>query len=114
MSRGPYPGRTLAGALPIAAIRGTVHMVRQARGGLYDLVIPTAVPVAFVRVMYADRILLTLAEAEECYRGVIIGLRSIISTENIPQSPQTPHQPQSTLFQPGNHTPGQIPGTDPR
>ena len=83
MSRGPYPGRTLAGALPIAAIRGTVHLVREARGGLYDLVIPTAVPVAFVRVKYADRILLTLAEAEVFYREVIIGLRSIVSTENI-------------------------------
>jgi hypothetical protein len=83
MSRGPYPGRTLADALPIAAIRGTVHMVRLARGSLYDIVISTAVPVAFVRVKYADRILLTLAEAEVFYCETIIGLRAIVSTENI-------------------------------
>jgi hypothetical protein len=83
MSRGPYPGRTLASALPIAAIRGTVHLIRLARGSLYDIVISTAVPVAFVRVKYADRILLTLAEAEEFYYEAITGLRAIVSTENI-------------------------------
>lgn len=70
-------------ALPIAAIRGTVHLVRQARGGLYDLVIPTAVPIAFVRVKYADRIRMTLAEAEAFYRETIVGLRSIMATEHI-------------------------------
>jgi hypothetical protein len=83
MSRGPYPGRTLAAALPIAAIRGTVHRIRLARGSLYDFVISTAVPVAFVRVKYTDRILLTLEEAEKYYHEAITGLRAIVSTENI-------------------------------
>ena len=83
MTRGPYPGRTLASALPIAETRGTVQMVRLARESLYDIVISTAVPVAFVRVKYADRIFLTLAEAEEFYRDTITGLRAIVSTENI-------------------------------
>lgn len=83
MSRGPYPGRTLAAALPIAEIRGTVHRIQSARGGLYDIVIATAVPVAFVRVRYADRINLSLAETEDFYRDAIEGLRAIVSTENI-------------------------------
>ncbi len=83
MSRGPHPGRTLAAALPIAEIRGMVHRIRSARGSLYDIVIATAVPVAFVRVKYADRIHLTLAETEEFYREAIDGLHAIVSTENI-------------------------------
>lgn len=83
MSRGPYPGRTLAAALPIAEIRGMVQRIRSARESLYDIVIATAVPVAFVRVKYADRIHLTLAETEEYYREAITGLRSIVSAENI-------------------------------
>jgi hypothetical protein len=83
MSRGPYPGRTLAAALPIAEIRGVVHRIRSARGSLYDIVIATAVPVAFVRLKYADRIHMTLAETEEFHRDAINGLRAIVSTENI-------------------------------
>jgi hypothetical protein len=83
MSRGPYPGRSLASALPIAEIRGMVHRSRSTRGSLYDIVIATAVPVAFVRVKYADRIDLTLAETEEFHREAINRLRAIVSTENI-------------------------------
>jgi hypothetical protein len=83
MSRGRYPGRTLAAALPIAEIRGVVHKIRSARESLYDMVIATAVPVAFVRVKYADRIDLTLAETEEFHREAINRLHAIVSTENI-------------------------------
>jgi hypothetical protein len=83
MSRGPYPGRTLAAALPIAEIRGNVQKIRSARESMYDIVIATAVPVAFVRVKYADRIDLTLAQTEEFHRVSINRLRAIISTEKI-------------------------------
>jgi hypothetical protein len=83
MSRGPYPGESLAAAVPIAEMRGTVHIVRHARGSLYDFVISTAVPVAFVRVKYTDWILMPLPEAEAYYRDVINGLRAIASTENV-------------------------------
>lgn len=83
MSRGRYPGRTLAAALPIAEIRGMVQKVRSARGSLYDIVIATAVPVAFVRVKYADRIDLTIEETEEFHREAIGRLRTIVSTEKI-------------------------------
>ena len=83
MSRGPYPGRTLAAALPIAEIRGTVQKIRSARESMYDIVISTAVPVAFVRVKRSDRILLSLEEAEVLHVEAITGLRSIVSAENI-------------------------------
>lgn len=83
MSRGPHPGRTLAGAIPIAQLRGTVHVVRRAHESQYDLVIAATVPVAFIRVKYADRILVSLQDIEARHRDAIAGLRAMVSAENI-------------------------------
>ena len=83
MSRGPRSPRTLADAIQVAGRRGVVHVVQKARESLYDIVISAAVPAAFVRVKYAERILLALPEVEFLYRDAIAGLRTLASPDTI-------------------------------
>jgi hypothetical protein len=83
MSRGPQPRRALAEAIPIAQTRGNVQIVRQGPENLYDFVIVSAVPVAFVRVKRAERILAPLPEIAQEFHEAILRLCLVASSITI-------------------------------
>jgi len=67
VSRGPRANQTLADAIVIAKIRGTVQMAERGPEMLYDFTITGTIPSAFVSVKYTEHILMLLAEiAREC------------------------------------------------
>jgi len=67
MSRGPRAHQTLADAIPIAEVRGTVQMAERGPEMLYDFTITGTKPSAFVSVKYTEHIRMLLAEiAREC------------------------------------------------
>jgi len=77
MSRGPKPRRALKAAIPVAEQRGKVQMPERSPESLYDFMIICTIPVAFVRVKFAPRILLSLAEIAMEFREAIILLRAV-------------------------------------
>jgi hypothetical protein len=77
MSRGPRPRRALDTAIPIAQQRGIVQVTGSGPELLYDFTIVSAIPVAFVRVKYAGRILATLPDIAADFHEAISRLRSI-------------------------------------
>ena len=77
MSWGPYPWRTLPGALSVARLRGGVWEVVRGRKSHCDFVIITATPLAFVRARFAPRILATPAEIGRDSAPDLLRLRSI-------------------------------------
>lgn len=67
MSRGPRANQTLADAIAIAKIRGTVQMAEPGPEMQYDFTITGTKPLAFVSVKYTEHILMLLEEiAREC------------------------------------------------
>jgi hypothetical protein len=67
MSRGPRANQTLADAIAIAKIRGTVQMAEPGPEMQYDFTITGSKPSAFVSVKYTEHILMLLAEiSREC------------------------------------------------
>ena len=77
MKRGPKARRALIDAIPIGQLRGKVQ---QAYGGverLYDFTIVCAVPIAFVKVGFAPRILAAISLIAEDFREDIRELRLI-------------------------------------
>ena len=67
MSRGPRANQTLADAIAIAKIRGTIQMAERGPEMLYDFTITGTQPSAFVSVKYTEHILMLLAEiTREC------------------------------------------------
>jgi len=83
LSRGPLPKRALAAAIPLAEKRGKVHIVRQGPENLYDFEIVSVVPIAFVRVKRAERILATLQEIAQDFHDAIVRLRLVASSAAI-------------------------------
>jgi hypothetical protein len=77
MSRGPKPIRALRFAMPAAWQRGRVQMAEYGPEILYDFTIVSGVPVAFIRVKFAARILLSLAEVAADFKEAIEGLKTI-------------------------------------
>lgn len=83
LSRGPLPKRALAAAIPLAEKRGKVQIVRQGPEVLYDFEIVSAIPIAFVRVKRAERILATLLEIAREFHDAIVRLRLVASSAAI-------------------------------
>lgn len=77
LSRGPKPRRALKAAIPIAELRGRVQMAKSGPESLYDFTIVSAVPVAFIRIKYAARILAPLAEIAAEFREAILELGAV-------------------------------------
>ena len=57
MTRGPRPQRALTEAIPIAQLRGVVQLGGLSPERIYDISIISRLPIAFIRVMFAARIL---------------------------------------------------------
>lgn len=77
MSRGPRPHKALTEAVPIARARGIVQMALSGPERIFDLAIVSKVPVAFIRVMFAPKILAGIPELAEYYKTEINQLRLI-------------------------------------
>ncbi len=78
MSRGPRPHRALTEAIPIAKARGMVQVTLSGPERIFDIAIVSKVPVAFIRVMFAPKILAEIADLEEYYKPEIAELRLIV------------------------------------
>ena len=85
MSRGPQSRLTLAEALPIARGRGTVQTAGRGPEYLYDFTIVSAIPVAFVRVSYCERIHAPVALIAMDFQDKLVRLRRILRHEAISQ-----------------------------
>ena len=77
MTRGPRPQTALEEALPIAKDRGIIQVTLSGPERIFDIAIVSKVPVAFVRVMFAPKILATIPELAEYYATEIAQLRII-------------------------------------
>jgi len=77
MSRGPKPRRAYRAAIPVARCRGKIQMAENGPERLYDFTIVSAIPVAFVCVKYAPRILLSLTEIAAEFHEAILELMAV-------------------------------------
>lgn len=77
MSRGPRPHRALTEAIPIAQLRGVVQLAGLSPERIYDISIISKLPIAFIRVMFAARILGAANEIADEFRDEIAQLRLI-------------------------------------
>jgi hypothetical protein len=77
MSRGPKPRRALNAAIPVAELRGKVQIAGSCPESQYDFTIVSAIPVAFIRVKFAARILIPLEEIASEYRVAILELMAV-------------------------------------
>ena len=77
MSRGPRPHKALEEAIPIAKDRGIVQVTLAGPERIFDIAIVSKIPVAFVRVMFAPKILATIPEIAEYYKSEIAQLRIV-------------------------------------
>ncbi|MCK9631275.1 MAG: hypothetical protein M0R30_06485 [Methanoregula sp.] len=77
MSRGPKSRRAYRASIPVAEIREKVQMAENGPERLYDFTIVSTVPVAFICVKYARRILVSLAEIAAEFSEDIQKLRLI-------------------------------------
>ncbi len=77
VSRGPRPHRALAEAIPIAQLRGVVQLAGLSPERIYDISIVSKLPIAFIRVMFAARILGAASEIADDFKDEIAQLRII-------------------------------------
>jgi len=77
MSRGPRPHRALSEAIPIAQLRGVVQLAGLSPERIYDLSIVSKIPITFIRVMFAARILGAANEIAGDFKNEIAQLRLI-------------------------------------
>ena len=77
MSRGPRPHRALEEAVPIAKARGMIQVTLSGPERIFDIAIVSKIPVAFIRVMFAPKILADIMELAEYYKTEIAQLRVI-------------------------------------
>jgi len=77
MTRGPRPHKALEEAIPIAKERGMVQVTFSGPERIFDIAIVSKVPIAFVRVMFAPKILATIHELAEYYKTEIAQLRIV-------------------------------------
>ncbi|MDO9326016.1 MAG: hypothetical protein Q7T80_13785 [Methanoregula sp.] len=77
MTRGPRPHRALTEAIPIAQLRGVVQIAGLSPERIYDISIISRLPIAFIRVMFASRILGAVSEIGDDFKDEIDQLRII-------------------------------------
>ncbi len=77
MTRGPRPHKALEEAVPIAKARGMVQVTLAGPERIFDIAIVSKVPIGFVRVMFAPKILADIPELAEYYKTEIAQLRLI-------------------------------------
>lgn len=77
MPRGPRPWKALEAAIPIAKARGIIQMATGGTERIYDISIISKIPIAFVTVMFAPKILATIPELAEYYKNDLARLRLI-------------------------------------
>lgn len=77
MSRGPRPHRALAEAIPIAKARGIIQMAMGGPERIYDISIVSKVPVTFIGIMFAPKIIAAIPELAEYYRNDLARLRLV-------------------------------------
>ena len=77
MTRGPRPQRALTEAIPIAQLRGVVQLGGLSPERIYDISIISRLPIAFIRVMFAARILGAVSEITDDFKDEIEQLRII-------------------------------------
>ena len=77
MTRGPRPHRALAEAIPIAQLRGVVQLAGLSPERIYDISIISRLPIAFIRVMFASRIIGAVSEIGDDFKDEIGQLRII-------------------------------------
>jgi len=77
VSRGPRPHRALTEAIPIAQLRGVVQLAGLSPERIYDMSIVSKIPIAFIRVMFAARILGASGEIADYFKDEIAQLRVI-------------------------------------
>ena len=68
---------TLRDALLIAQVRGLAHLVMNGPERLYDMTIVGTIPIAFVKLRFANRVLVDLARIAREYQEEIRRLRMI-------------------------------------
>lgn len=83
MSRGPRSYRALDDGCRIAQLWGTVQVAEYGPESRYDFTITETLPIAFVRVRYAERLLATLNEIAAVFRDDILRLRPIANVASI-------------------------------
>ena len=77
MTRGPRPRKALEEAVPIAKARGFVQMAMSGPERIFDIAIVSKIPITFVSVMFAPKILATIPELVEYYKQDLARLRLI-------------------------------------
>lgn len=77
MTRGPRPWKALDDAIPIAKARGFIQMGMGGPERIYDISIVSKIPITFVSVMFAPKILATIPELVDYYRKDLARLRLI-------------------------------------
>ncbi|MFA4859824.1 hypothetical protein [Methanoregula sp.] len=82
-SRGPRPYRALPEARAMATLRGCVQMAEHGPESRYDFTITDTLPVAFIVIRFAPRILASLRDIETEFHTAILPLRSIASDGSV-------------------------------
>ncbi|PKL64219.1 MAG: hypothetical protein CVV32_09765 [Methanomicrobiales archaeon HGW-Methanomicrobiales-3] len=77
MSRGARPHKALDEAIPIAKARGLIQMALGGPERIFDIAIVSKIPVTFVGIMFAPKILAAIPELAEYYRKDLARLRLI-------------------------------------
>jgi hypothetical protein len=77
MTRGPRPHRALADAIPIAKARGLIQLAMGGPERVYDIAIVSKIPIRFVSVAFAPKILAPVPELAEYYTNDLARLRVI-------------------------------------
>jgi hypothetical protein len=81
--RGPRPYRALPEACAIAALRGSVQMAEHGPESRYDFTITGTLPVSFILVRFAPRILAALQDLEVEFRRAIHELSAIAADGSV-------------------------------
>lgn len=77
MSRSPRPWKAMEEAVPIAKARGIVQLASGGPERVFDLAIVSKIPLTFVSVMFAPKILAPLPELIEYYGKDLARLRLV-------------------------------------
>ncbi|PKL64041.1 MAG: hypothetical protein CVV32_10285 [Methanomicrobiales archaeon HGW-Methanomicrobiales-3] len=77
MSRGARPHKALAEAIPIAKARGLIQMAMGGPERIFDIAIVSKIPITFVGIMFAPKILAGTPELVEYYQKDLARLRLI-------------------------------------
>ena len=73
----PRPPKALTEAVPIAKARGIIQVTLSGPERIYDISIVSKIPIVFIRVMFAPKILAGIPELVEYYANEIAELRLV-------------------------------------